>query len=98
MTGVRLRAVSQDRKAASLIGIDVQRTTRLGNLIGCMIGGLAGLLYAIYYGSILPTMGGAISMKAMSASVLGGLCNIPVAAFAGLLGLARALIRGRRAK
>lgn len=83
--GVRLRAVSQDKPAASLLGIDVQSTTRLGNLIGCVIGGLAGMLYAIYYGSILPTMGGAISMKAMSASVLGGLSNVPVAAFAGLL-------------
>ena len=84
-TGIQLRAVSQDKKAAALLGINVHRITMLGNMIGCMLGGLGGLLYAIYYGSILPTMGGAISMKAMSASVLGGLSNIPVAAFAGVL-------------
>lgn len=82
--GMMLRAVSQDKKAASLVGINVKRTTMLGNCIGCGLGGVAGVLLGIYYGTIVPTMGGMVGLKAMSACVLGGLTNIPGAAIGGL--------------
>ena len=42
--GIRLRAVSQDRKAAALVGVNVKKTTLLGNSIGCGLGGVAGIL------------------------------------------------------
>lgn len=84
-TGVTLRAVSQDRKAAALMGINVSRTTMLGNIIGCGIGGVAGLLYALYYGSVSASMGGMATMKAFSASVLGGLVDTPTSAIGGLI-------------
>lgn len=84
-TGVTLRAVSQDRKAAALMGINVSRTTMLGNIIGCGIGGVAGLLYALYYGSVSASMGGMATMKAFSASVLGGLVDTPTSAIGGLM-------------
>ena len=48
--GVILRAVSQDRKAAAMVGIDVSGATLMGNVLGCGIGGVAGMLYALYYG------------------------------------------------
>ena len=83
--GIILRAVSQDRKGAALVGIDVSKATLLGNLIGCGIGGVAGMLYALYYGSLSASMGGSASMKAFSASVLGGLVNTPASAIGGLL-------------
>ena len=44
--GVILRAVSQDRKAAAMVGIDVSGATLMGNVLGCGIGGVAGMLYA----------------------------------------------------
>ena len=82
--GIRLRAVSQDRKAASLVGVNVKNTTLLGNCIGCGFGGVAGILLGLYYNSIIPTMGGTAGMKAFSSVVIGGLSNIPGAAFGGI--------------
>lgn len=83
--GIILRAVSQDRKAAGMVGIDVNQATLLGNVIGCGIGGVAGMLYALYYGSLSASMGGMATMKAFSSSVLGGLVDTPASAIGGLL-------------
>ncbi len=83
--GMKLRAVSQDKKAAALVGINVKTTTLLGNCIGCGLGGVAGILLGIYYNSVLPTMGGIAGLKAFSAVVLGGLGSIPGAAIAGAI-------------
>ncbi len=83
--GVMLRAVSQDRKAAALVGINVNHATLLGNILGCGIGGVAGMLYALYYSSVSASMGGMATMKAFSASVLGGLVDAPASAIGGLL-------------
>lgn len=82
--GIQLRAVSQDKKAAALMGIDVRVTALLGNCIGSGLGGIAGMLLAIYYQTLVATMGGSAGMKAFSASVLGGLTDIPSAALGGL--------------
>lgn len=82
--GIKLRAVSQDKKAAALMGINVQRTVMIGNCIGCGLGGVAGMLLAIYYQSLIPTMGGVLGLKSFISSVLGGLTNIPAAALGGI--------------
>lgn len=82
--GTRLRAVSQDRKAAALVGVNVKKTTLLGNSIGCGLGGIAGILLGLYYNSVIPTMGGMAGMKAFSSVVIGGLSNIPGAAIGGI--------------
>ena len=82
--GIKLRAVSQDKKAAALMGINVQRTTMIGNCIGCGLGGVAGMLLAIYYQSIVPTMGGPLGLKSFISSILGGLTNVPAAALGGV--------------
>ena len=83
--GVIPRAVSQDRKAAAMVGIDVSGATLMGNVLGCGIGGVAGMLYALYYGSLSASMGGMATMKAFSSSVLGGLVDIQASAIGGLL-------------
>lgn len=82
--GIMLRAVSQDKSAAAMMGINVRLTAMLGNCIGCGLGGVAGMLLAIYYQTLVATMGGSAGMKAFSSSVLGGLTNIPSAAAGGL--------------
>lgn len=83
--GVMLRAVSQDKKAAALVGIDVKGTSLIGNCIGCGLGGVAGMLLAIYYQTLVATMGGSAGMKAFSSSVLGGMTDVPSAALGGLV-------------
>ncbi len=82
--GVMLRAVSQDKRAAALVGINVKGTTLFGNCIGCGLGGVAGMLLAIYYQTLVATMGGPVGMKAFSSSVLGGMTDVPSAALGGL--------------
>ena len=55
------------------------------DVLGCGIGGVAGMLYALYYGSLSASMGGMATMKAFSSSVLGGLVDIQASAIGGLL-------------
>ncbi|HPQ47728.1 MAG TPA: branched-chain amino acid ABC transporter permease [Clostridia bacterium] len=83
--GMKLRAVSQDKKAAALVGINVKTTTLIGNCIGCGLGGVAGILLGVYYNSVLPTMGGMAGLKAFSSMVLGGLGSIGGSAIGGVL-------------
>ena len=82
--GVALRAVSQNKQAAYLMGINVRSTAMLGNSLGCAFGGIAGILLSIYYYAVSSTMWGGFSMKAFSASVLGGLVDLRLSALGGL--------------
>ncbi len=82
--GVALRAVSQNKQAAYLMGINVRSTAMLGNSLGCAFGGIAGILLSIYYYAVSSTMWGGFSMKAFSASVLGGLVDLRMSALGGL--------------
>ena len=82
--GIALRAVSQDKTAAYMVGIDVKKTAMIGNCIGCGLGGAGGTLLGIYYQMALATMGGSYGMKAFSASVLGGLTDVPFSAIGGM--------------
>lgn len=84
-TGMMLRSVSQSKKASALVGIDVKKTTLYGNCVGCALGGVAGTLLAIYYSSVVPTMGMIVGNKALSATVLGGLVSISGSAWGGLV-------------
>lgn len=82
--GIALRAVSQDKTAAYMMGINVKRTAMIGNCIGCGLGGVAGMLLSIYYQTLSATMGGSYGMKAFSSSVLGGLTDIRFSAIGGI--------------
>ena len=82
--GTMLRAVSQDRKAASLVGINVKRTTMLGNSLGSALGGIAGVLTGVYYATIVPTMGSTGGLKSIISCVLGGQTNILGAALSAV--------------
>lgn len=83
--GVSLRAVSMDKDAAALVGMNVNRVISIGNSLGCALGGVSGVLLGFYYNSVHPLMGASASMKAFSAGVLGGLTSIPGAAIGGVL-------------
>ena len=83
--GISMRAVSQDKTAAYMVGINVRRTTLLGTCIGCSLGGVAGMLYSIYYQYLEATMGGSLGMKAFSATVLGGLTDVRLSSIGGLI-------------
>ena len=82
--GIALRAVSQDKTAACMVGINVKRTAMVGNCIGCGLGGVAGMLLSVYYQTLSATMGGTLGIKAFSSSVLGGLTDARYSALGGL--------------
>jgi branched-chain amino acid transport system permease protein len=91
-TGKSMRAVAQDREIASLMGIDVDRVVVVTFVIGGVLAGIAGVLFALTFGVVGATMGFLPGIAAFTAAVLGGIGSIPGAAIGGLtLGIAESL-------
>ena len=94
-TGKAMRAVSFDMGAASLMGISVNKTIAITFVIGSVLAGAGGVLYATAYPQIDPTMGYMPGLKAFVAAVLGGIGSIPGAMVGGvLLGVAETMTKG----
>jgi branched-chain amino acid transport system permease protein len=86
--GKAIRAVSEDKETAYLMGIDVDRMISTTFIIGGMAAGAAGVLYAIMFKQVHFFMGFIPGIKAFTAAVLGGIGNIPGAMLGGIfLGL-----------
>ena len=79
------RACEQDRKMASLLGIDVDRTISLTFVMGAALASVAGLMYLLYYGVVDFYIGFVAGVKAFTAAVLGGIGSLPGAMIGGLL-------------
>jgi len=81
--GKAMRAVSLDKDAAELMGINVNNTISFTFAIGSALAGAAGVLVGIYYNSINPLMGILPGLKAFVAAVFGGIGLIPGAFIGG---------------
>ncbi len=93
-TGKAMRAVSYDLGAASLMGISVNRTIAITFVIGSVLAGAGGVLYATAYPQIDPVMGYIPGLKAFVAAVLGGIGSIPGAMLGGIiLGIAETMTK-----
>ncbi|MEZ5839522.1 MAG: branched-chain amino acid ABC transporter permease LivH [Hyphomicrobiales bacterium] len=79
------RACEQDRKMASLLGINVDRTISLTFVMGAMLAAVAGVMYLLNYGVIDFYIGFVAGVKAFTAAVLGGIGSLPGAMLGGLL-------------
>ena len=91
MIGKSIRAVTQDRQAARLMGINVERTFLITFGIGSALAGLAGVLLSPIY-TLSPGIGGNFILAAFAVVVLGGLGSVAGAYFGGLIvGLVEAL-------
>ena len=89
--GKAMRAVAQDRLAAQLMGIPVDRVIGQTFLIGGGLAGVASVVFAIYNNTIYFQMGYRAGIDAFTAAVLGGIGSLPGAVLGGLvIGLARA--------
>jgi branched-chain amino acid transport system permease protein len=84
-TGTAMRAVSLDHDTSRLMGIDVNRIIAIVFFIGPALGGAAGVLVALHYGSFNFTLGWTFGLKAFIAAILGGIGNIPGAMLGGIL-------------
>jgi len=83
--GKAMRATAQDRDAARLMGIDVDQTIMLTFLIGGALAGAAGMIVAMYNGTVVFTLGFTAGLRAFTSAVLGGIGNILGAMLGGLL-------------
>jgi branched-chain amino acid transport system permease protein len=90
--GTAMRAVSEDRDAAALMGIDANRVIIFTFILGACMAGIGGVLYCFVYKQIYFFTGFLPGIKAFSAAVLGGIGNIPGAMAGGLfLGIAESI-------
>jgi branched-chain amino acid transport system permease protein len=86
--GKAMRATSQDRVMAGLVGIDVNRVITATFMIGSSLAAVAGVMVTLYYGVVHFFMGYLAGIKAFTAAVLGGIGSIPGAMLGGfMLGL-----------
>ena len=83
--GRAMRSTAQDREAAQLMGVDINRTIAATFFIGSALAGAAGVVQGLYFGNIQFTLGFQAGLKAFTAAVLGGIGNITGAALGGFL-------------
>ena len=91
--GRAMRAASQNREAASLMGINVERMDMLSFALGSTLAAVAGSLWMISGQMVTPYMGSIPAIKAFAVIIIGGLGSIPGAIVAGLtLGIAENIV------
>ena len=83
--GKAMRAVSEDKGAAQLMGINVNSTISVTFAIGSGLAAIAGVLLCSAYPTLMPTTGSMPGIKAFTAAVLGGIGSIPGAMLGGVL-------------
>ncbi len=74
--GRAIRAVAEDRVAAALLGLDLERTIALTFFIASALGGAAGILIGLQYDSVSLEMGSRIELKGLAIVILGGMGSI----------------------
>ena len=83
--GKSMRAVSEDKGAAQLMGINVNSTISITFAIGSGLAAIAGVLLCSAYPTLMPTTGAMPGIKAFTAAVFGGIGSIPGAMLGGIL-------------
>ena len=81
--GAALRALAESRKAAALLGIDVEGLFRMTSVIAASLGGVAGVLIALYTNAVFPQMGQPMLHKGIAVVILGGMGDIRGALLGG---------------
>jgi branched-chain amino acid transport system permease protein len=95
--GKAMRATAQDRDAAAMMGINVNRTISFTFLLAGGLAGAGGLVYALYFGQIRYDTGYTLGLISFTAAVLGGIGNLPGAVLGALvIGFIQAFNEGLR--
>jgi branched-chain amino acid transport system permease protein len=93
--GKAMRAVSYDREAAAMMGIDPDRVIVATFFIGSALAGAAGVMFGLVFERVFHLMGFTAGLKGFTAAVIGGIGNIPGAMLGGLIiGLAESFSTG----
>lgn len=83
--GRSMRAVSYDREAAQMIGVDVDRTITIAFFVGGVLAGIAGVMAGLVFSRVFQLMGFVAGLKAFTGAVIGGIGSIPGAMLGGML-------------
>ena len=83
--GKAMRAVAQDKEAAAMVGINVNRTISITFLLGGILAGASGVMYGLFNGITVFNVGFTQGLYAFTAAVLGGIGNLTGAVVGGLL-------------
>jgi branched-chain amino acid transport system permease protein len=83
--GRNIRAVSQDRIAAALLGVNIERTIAATFFIASALGGAAGILTGLEYNAVSVDMAGSIELKGLAVIILGGMGSITGAVVGGFV-------------
>jgi branched-chain amino acid transport system permease protein len=83
--GKAMRATAQDRQAAQLMGINIDRTIAATFFIGAALAGAGGIIYGLYFNTVSFDLGFSAGLIAFTAAVFGGIGNIQGAALGGLV-------------
>jgi branched-chain amino acid transport system permease protein len=81
--GCALRGLAESPKAAALMGVDVEGLLRMTSVIAAMLGGMAGVLIALYTNAVFPQMGQPMLHKGIAVVILGGMGDIRGALLGG---------------
>lgn len=93
--GIAIQAAAQDMRAAALMGINVNLVVSITFMLGSALAAVAGVMVALNFNAIYPTMGSIPGLKAFCVVVLGGLGSIPGTIVGGLiLGIVESLSDG----
>jgi branched-chain amino acid transport system permease protein len=83
--GRAMRSTAQDREAAQLMGVDINRTIAATFFLAAALAGAAGVVQGLHFGNIKFDLGFQAGLKAFTAAVLGGIGNITGAALGGFV-------------
>ncbi|HEX9108000.1 MAG TPA: branched-chain amino acid ABC transporter permease, partial [Longimicrobiales bacterium] len=91
--GREVRAVAESPRAASTLGVNVDRAIAASFFISSALGGAAGVLYGLAYNALSPDMGQSVELKGLAVIIVGGMGSMPGAVIAGmLLGVAEVFV------
>ena len=93
--GSAMRAISQNQRAARMMGIKVNAVITTTFLISAGVSALAGTLVGMFYMAVETTMAASVSSKAFAAAVLGGIGSLPGAVIGGfIIGIVETMVAG----
>lgn len=83
--GMGIKALSMEQDAAKLVGVNVDKSTKFGHALGCVLGIFAGIMMASFYNAFGAAQGPILGLKSFTVVVVGGVTSLPGAVIGGYI-------------